>query len=125
MPNHSRDSTAPDVEAMTSGTKVVPRKRLRMTSCANSTPAIGALNEADTALATPQANSVRAATAGRLKRRHSAAAIEAPRCTTGPSRPALAPAPSDRALVMPLPMPLHRPSRSLPCSRASMTSGTA
>src|SRR5690606_14680569 len=92
---------------------------------AKRTPAMGALKEAEIALATPAPKRVRRHHSGRLARHAIAVARTAPRWTTGPSRPALAPEPSDRAVTK----AESRPSRNLSFrpdkARASMTSATA
>lgn len=95
-----------------------------MTSWAKSTPAIGALNEAETALATPQASRMRRAASGRRKVWQSAVPMVAPRCTTGPSRPALAPQPRETEVRNAEEMPGQNGRPRPPWARASITSGT-
>jgi len=84
-----------------------------MTSSAKNVPAIGALNEADTAAATPQpirlTVSERLSPKTRARREQSAA----PRCTTGPSRPTEPPTPMEPALTSAAPSPVRSPMRPL------------
>ena len=54
-----REITVPTTLAITIGAKAVSAKCPTITSWANSAPAIGALNDAATAAATPQPNNAR------------------------------------------------------------------
>ncbi len=88
---------APTAEASTVGGSATAEMRPMITSWANSAPAIGALNEAEIADATPAASKLRPCRSGNRSQRAKPLARLAPRWTTGPSRPALAPEPSESA----------------------------
>ena len=109
---------------MTIGAKACSAKCLSTTSSANSAPAIGALNEADTAAATAQPKRSRPVTPSALIRLLTQDEITPARCTTGPSRPLDPPVPSvmiDAAAEASPSRPSTRPS----CSAApSITSET-
>ncbi len=79
---------------MTIGAKAWTAKCRSTTSSANSAPAIGALNEAETAAATAQPSRSRAVTPCAAIRLLTQVEITAARCTTGPSRPEDPPDPS-------------------------------
>ena len=95
-----------------------------MTSWANNTPAIGALKLADIAEATPAASRVRRDQSGSENRSPTALASVAPRWITGPSRPALAPEPREKAVASELTIPSRRLRRRPEIARASITSAT-
>ena len=82
------------------------------------------MNEAATAAATPQPSSVREAVRPRCKRFEAQAPSEAPRCTTGPSRPTEAPAPIETALTSAALSPAASGMRPPRSAFASMTSAT-
>ena len=96
-PSHIRVIRVATTAASTVGTKADRAKCPRITSWANNTPAIGALKLADTAAAAPDASRTRRAAGDKLNFRSRKAAIAAPRCTAGPSRPTLAPDPIEIA----------------------------
>ena len=95
-----------------------------ITSRAKNTPAMGALNEAATAAATPHPNNVRERCGERPRRSATPPAIDAPRCTIGPSRPAEAPVPRDRMLTQAAATPSNKRIRPLRMAIASITCAT-
>ena len=94
------------------------------TSRAKKTPAMGALKEAATAAATPQPRSVRDSTRPSCRRLASQPPRQAPRCTTGPSRPTEAPTPIEAALTKAASTPLVRDIRPPRSALASITWAT-
>ena len=94
------------------------------TSLANSAPAMGALNEAATADATPQPSSVRKRVGVNRSRWPTQLPSIAPIWTAGPSRPTEAPQPIEIALMIMAQIPSFgdiRPARSALASIASAT----
>ncbi len=85
---------------------------------------MGALKDAATAAATPQPSSVREGVRPRCRRLAAQAPSEAPRCTTGPSRPTEAPAPMETALTKAALMPSISDMRPPRKALASITSAT-
>ena len=114
--------TAFAVTAATStGTNVATAYSMSTTSSANTTPAMGAFKEHESAAATPQARRTRALFCGIRNARAKVLAPAAPRCTAGPSAPPERPAPSAALPAKYWTPALASGSRACPCTRCSST----
>ncbi len=86
-PNTSLPITAPVTDAIITGINPAMVYSINITSIEKITPAIGVLNDAEMAAATPQPTKVLWQLLGRCSRCPSWLAAPAPKCTAGPSRP--------------------------------------
>ncbi|MCZ7617742.1 MAG: hypothetical protein M5U32_05335 [Myxococcota bacterium] len=123
-PSTARETTVATTEAMTIGVSRAVAKSSKITSAANSAPAIGALNVAAMPAAAPHATSVRTCRVGSRSSCPIAEPIAEPICTIGPSRPAEPPEPiviADASVVIATTRGRITPPRR---AIASMTAGT-
>ena len=123
-PNCSRAITAPETAAIVIGAKACSAKWRSTTSKAKSAPAMGALNEADTAAATAQPKRSLLVSPDALMRSLTHVEMSPAKCTTGPSRPLEPPVPRVMMDANTDAIPALISTRPSPKAAPSITSAT-